>query len=183
MSLTNKLKNTGKALALTGMLASPVYNSGCVPVALVTSAAIIAKGNRDAAETIANANQNRQNRQTGNELKAFFYTLNCYKGDLNNNNHMDLEEIEGFNKEIFKTAERIEFGFEIYNGFGKMLNFTFYKKDNLEKIDAPGQLYINSNSYTGRRHILRSPLTPGKYMGSFEIGNQTFGVKEIEIID
>ena len=55
MSLTDKLKKTGKAMALAGMLASPVYNSGCVPLAILGGAAAIAQSNRDAAEKQAQA--------------------------------------------------------------------------------------------------------------------------------
>ena len=59
MKLTDKLKKAGKALGIAGMLASPVYNSGCVPLAIVGGAAIISKSNRDAAQIEArNRNAN-----------------------------------------------------------------------------------------------------------------------------
>ena len=84
MRLTDKVKNFGKALGIAGVLASPVYNSGCLPLAVVGGAAIVAKGNRDAAELEARSRENAAQIEADSRIQSQDgnrYNLNINNGD------------------------------------------------------------------------------------------------------
>ena len=78
----------GKALALTSVLASPVYNSGCLPLAVVGGAAIVANSNREAAEIEAKGRRDAAVIQTQNNVGNYQLPgiIIISIADLNKNN-------------------------------------------------------------------------------------------------
>lgn len=205
MNLTNKLKKTGKVLALAGMLANPVYDSGCVPVALVTGAAIVAKGDRDAAEIEAKsredaaeieararrdaaeieANANRPQivyvpQQTGISRQNRFFAAKRYKGDLNRDNAFNFEEYDGAGN-IFEPNQPILFAAEIVNREGAILETTCYKLEshNLKPLLQPDRLNILWDYYTF--YSAYNGLSEGTYCCTYKIGDETIGSTIINV--
>ena len=136
MSLIQRLKGLGTTAVLGAALAGPVvYASGCLPLAVVGGAVILADAERDAARINAQSrenaarvgngggndkriNENLNNSGNANRfilpsnikfspMQSEFFACNGYRGDLNGNGYQDEEEFEGYNKTIFKRNEPI----------------------------------------------------------------------------
>ena len=144
MSLTEKLKRTGRRLALTGMLGSSLYISGCealiLGVAIRGAAEVQADAIRDAARIQSQQNKEkviyvkdgktyasreameRIIRFGENKLEDKFFVCNNFKGDLNNNEIEDPNEYEGYNKEKYTAAELVSIIGFIYNRAGAKLS-------------------------------------------------------------
>lgn len=113
----------------------------------------------------------------------YFFECNNYIGDLNNN-LCDLNNFIGI-KNIFSKNEQITFVFGIARGEG-LLQGTIWDKERKEIVKNISS-NIN-NQYNNRYRIGATPYSPnsfkpGKYVISWEMGNEVLGTRQFEITE
>src|SRR3989344_7530940 len=199
MNLTDrldKLKQSGKRAALALSLGSSlVYNSGCgafiLGVAMNSAAETQAQATRDAAEIEAQSRENIARMQAQNQGQIY-NKINVEVDESKREGITTYKNFDGylggqpcplttFGEETFKSYENFGFRIALYNKTGKVANFYILRKENLKVIKKEKILIDKSDFYKIIK--LKNNLKKGSYYGKIEIGNQTPGIKEIEIID
>ena|SRR3989344_7491004 len=184
MNLTQKLKQSGTALTLAGSLL--LGGSGCVP-AVVGSAAYVwgknieADAARDAAKTLADANQPQAYSQPIRPTyQNEFFVASVYKGDLNGNKFKEKKEYEciGNESEPFRKVILVSI---IFNRAGADLDSTIYKiRPNGKEIIDQAKTPILS-SPVGMEVEFNEGLPEGTYLQIDKVGNETLGSILLEV--
>ncbi len=182
MSLTDKIKNTGKRLALVGMLTSPLYTSGCA--ALILGIAIKSHGDaqaeaiRDAAR-IKNGDENYNNQIPLMEKDRFF-VCNDYT-DLNNDGFLDMSRELVGEKNTFSTGEKINFLASFPNGKGCYINFKLYNLDSDIKKELKNSDFLLDKNNLFVNVGYPKGLSKGNYIGFWKVNGEKVGNKVIEV--
>lgn len=180
MNLINKLKNTGKALALVGGLASPVYFGGCLLTKEIPDRWDIF--GVDAAKTQNHEQiKNRINVEVDESRKEGVNTYKQFYGDLNGDGKIEPYPLITYGEKIFSNYEDFGFRIVLYNKPGKIVYLTILRKGDLQIIEEQKILVDEPDFQKDIKSRIK--LNKGNYYGKIEIENQVFGVKEIEVID
>ena len=181
MSLIDKIKNTGKRLALVGMLTSPLYTSGCA--AFILGVAIKSHGDAQ-AEAIRDAAR-ISNEKSHNDMvpiieKDRFFVCNDYS-DLNNDGFLDMSRELVGEKNTFSTGEKINFLASFPNGKGCYINFKLYNLDSdIKKELKNSDFLLDKNNLFVNVGYLKG-LPKGNYIGFWKMNGEKVGNKVIEV--
>lgn len=204
MSLVNKLKNTGKALALAGILANP----GCMlpaaafihGVAINSAAEKEAEGRRDAARIASQNNgeivldNGTASRFKDNTIYGELYVVSCnYFKDLDGNGltqneFFGIKSTFGKNEKInlfFACSEREfdELNYELLNSRGNIV-----EKFSLRNINRTWASYNSSEEELKKMFSdgklpegMVNNLSSGDYRAVFSSGNKAIAVLDFSV--